>query len=323
MSRAKIVSRYLHVWVAISITLALIVGCSFPERVKFLKLLIPIFLFIMLYPMMINLKIESVVKATMNLKIILFAIFINFLISPLLARLWVHLLFQSNPHLAAGFILKIIVPCSGMIAAWTGYARGKVETALIIVALGFILIIFLVPLWMWILARTYVQVDILMIFQKLILIVVIPLIAGVVTRKLLIKKIGLNRYKQIAPNFPAISACGMLAMVFVIISTQAKIITSNFHYVLLIMLGILTLYPLNSLLALTFSRVFRLGYGDAIALIYGVTAKNHAITIGIAVTAFSEALVALPAAVAPLVQIPMMLAILKLSSKLKKLCEEI
>jgi len=90
----------------------------------------------------------------------------------------------------------------------------------------------------------------------------------------------------------------MLAMVFVIISTQAKVITSNFHYVLLIILGILTLYPLNSLLALVFSRVFGLGYGDAIALMYGVTAKNHAITMGIAVTAFSETLVALPAAVA-------------------------
>ena len=89
----------------------------------------------------------------------------------------------------------------------------------------------------------------------------------------------------------------------------------NFHYVLLVVFSIATLYPLNSLLVVLLSRIFHFDYGDTITLVYSVTAKNHAITIGIAVTAFSRTIVALPV-VAPLIQIPIMLLILKLSPKL-------
>ncbi len=147
----------------------------------------------------------------------------------------------------------------------------------------------------------------------------LPLTAGIATRKLLIRKIDMERYRQIGPRFPAISTCGMLIMVFIIISTQARLIVPNFHYVLLVVFGIATLYPLNSLLVVLLSRIFRFDYEDTIALVYSVTAKNHAITIGTAVTAFSETLVALPAAVAPLIQIPIMLLILKLSPKIESL----
>ncbi len=98
--------------------------------------------------MMINLRVEDIVKVVRKPKPIFLAIFMNFLISPSLAFLWAHLLFQNAPYLATGFILKIAVPCSGMVAAWTGYARGRVETALIIVALSLILAIFFVPFWM-------------------------------------------------------------------------------------------------------------------------------------------------------------------------------
>ncbi len=322
MSWVEIISKYLPIWVAVSISFALIVGCYFPEKVSIFKPFIPLYLFIMLYPMMINLRIEDIIKVARKPKPIFLAIFMNFLISPLLAFLWTHLLFQSTPYLAAGFILKIVVPCSGMVAAWTGYARGRVETALIIVALSLILAIFFIPFWMWILARIYIQIDPFMIFQKLILIVILPLIAGIATRKLLIHKVGMEGYRQIAQRFPAISTCGMLIMVFIIISTQASLIVPNFHYVLLVVFGIAILYPLNSLLVVLLSKILRFDYGDAIALVYSVTAKNHAITIGIAVTAFG-ALVALPAAVAPLIQIPIMLLILRLSSRLKSLYETV
>ncbi len=55
----------------------------------------------------------------------------------------------------------------------------------------------------------------------------------------------------------------------------------------------------------------RMDYGNGTALGYSVTAKAHAITIGVATTAFAGTLAVLPAAVAPIVQIPIMMAALK------------
>ncbi len=317
MRWAEAVRKFLPIWVAISISLALIIGYFYTE-ISRLKPLIPFFLFVMLYPMMINLKIEDVVKAAKSPKIISIALLMNFLLAPLLGALWSFILLRNtDPYLAAGFILKIVVPCSGMVAAWTGYARGKVETALIIVALSLLLAIPLVPFWMWLLARMYVSIDPFMILQKIFFIIILPLIAGLITRKMLIRKIGMEKYRKISPDFPAVSTLGMLILIFTIISTQARTIIPNFHYVTLVLLGIATLYPLNFLLVIFISKALHIGFDDCMALGYSVTAKNHAITIGIAVTAFHGTLAVLPAAVAPLLQLPIMLLFLHLCPKIE------
>ncbi len=318
MKLIEVIRKYLPIWVAFSILLALFIGYYEPE-VRNLKLIIPFLLFLMLYPMMINLRVEDLSKALSNLKLVSIAIIMNFLFTPIMGAIWTHIFLKhTNPFLAIGFILKVTVPCSGMVTAWTGYAKGRIESALIIVALSLILAIFLVPLWMWILAGTYVTINPLIIFKKMLLIVVIPLIAGMSTRKLLIKKYGIKRYKQnIAPYFPAISTCGMLLMVFVIISSQAKLIISNIHWIILIIIGIATLYPLLFTIAIIIAKLLHIDYEDAMALGYSVTAKNHAITIGIATTTFGGTLAVLPAAVAPIIQIPVMLLYLNLSKKIK------
>ena len=291
----------------LSITLALFTGYNI-QGVKVLKSAIPFLLFVMLYPMMINLRVEDIGRALKDWKLFSMAVFMNFLLAPLLGALWTHVLFRhADPYLATGFILKVTVPCSGMVAAWTGYARGKVESALIIVALSLILAIFLVPFWMWTLAGAYVVINPWMIFQKMLF-----------TRRILTRKYGPKIYKQrIAPYFPAISSCGMLFMVFIIISTQAKLIVANFQWMLLVIIGIGTLYPLLFGLAILFCKLAHMDHGNSMALGYSVAAKNHAITIGVATTAFGGTLAVLPAAVAPIIQIPTMLLYLNLSEKIE------
>ena len=322
MTFPELMRKYLPLWVALSITLALLIGYNI-QGIKVLKPAIPFLLFVMLYPMMINLRVEDIGKALKDWKLFSMAVFMNFLLTPLLGALWTHVLFShADPYLATGFILKVTVPCSGMVAAWTGYARGKVESALIVVALSMILAIFFVPFWMWTLAGMYVVINPWMIFQKMLLIVVLPLAAGMVTRKILVRKYGPNSYKQrIAPYFPAISACGMLFMVFIIISTQAKLIVANFQWMLLVIIGIGTLYPLLFGLAILFCKLAHMDHGNSMALGYSVAAKNHAITIGVATTAFGGTLAVLPAAVAPIIQIPTMLLYLNLSEKIEGFLE--
>ena len=69
------------------------------------------------------------------------------------------------------------------------------------------------------------------------------------------------------------------------------------------------------IIAIVYSKMAYINYGNAIALGYSVTTKNHAITIDIAMTTFSGAMAVLPAAFVPMVQIPIMLLILKLAHR--------
>lgn len=165
-------------------------------------------------------------------------------------------------------------------------------------------------------ARVYVSVDPVMILKKMFLIVLLPLAAGLTTRKILLR-FDPEGYKKLSPMFPTISSCGMLIIVFVIISCEARLIVPNYHWVLLIILGIGTLYPFLFSLAILLSKVLQIPYGDAMALGYSVTAKNHAITIALAMTSFGGGIAVLPAAVAPVVQIPVMLTALQLSDRTK------
>ena len=319
MKFPEFMRKYLPVLAALSISTALVVG-YYVSDVKTLKPAIPFLLFVMLYPMMVNLRVEDIGKALKDCRLFSVAILMNFLLTPILGALWTYVLFShADPYLAVGFILKVTVPCSGMVAAWTGYAKGKVESALVVMALSMVLAIFMVPFWMWALAGMYVTIDLWMIFQRMLLIVLLPLAAGLATRKILVRKYGPKKYKQrIAPYFPAISTCGMLFMIFIIISTQAKLIMNNFEWMLLVILGIGTLYPILFGLAILFCKLAHMDYGDGMALGYSVAAKNHAITIGIATTAFGGTLAVLPAAVAPIIQIPTMILYLSFSERIKR-----
>ncbi len=313
MKLAGFMSRYLPLFVIADIVLAVAVGNAWPE-VDTLKFLIPFFLFAMLYPMMINLKVEYIGKALKNPKVIIIAIGLNFLLTPLLGALWANIFFaNADPYLSLGFILKVVMPCSGMVAAWTGFAKGRVETALVIIALSLLLAIVLVPVWMLVLSGEQVDVNPGILMQSMFLIVLLPLTAGLISRRLMVRRLGEERFKSISQILPSISSFGMLAMVFVIISSQASTIIENWHWVLLIVLGIATLYPLLFIASFILSRITKTDYGDAMALGFSTTAKNHAITIGVATTAFSGTLAVLPAAVAPLIQLPIMLGILRLA----------
>jgi len=180
-------SKYLPAWVGFDLALALAVGWVWPD-VAWLERLIPLFLLVMLYPMMINLRVEAIGRALKSPRLLLAAVAMNFVLTPLMGFAWAEMFFrETDSYLISGFILKTLVPDSGMVAAWTGYARGRVESALVIVAVSLLLSVVLVPVWMWALAGAYVTINPLVILKNMLLIVVLPLAAGRITRKGLIR----------------------------------------------------------------------------------------------------------------------------------------
>lgn len=114
------------IWiVSASIIAGVAFGSLFPNQAKGLKALSTLALFVMLYPMMIGLRIEEVGKAVSNLRLIGLSLLFNFLLSPLLAAGLARLLLHDRPDFAVGLILTGTVPCAGMVAGWTGYAKRK------------------------------------------------------------------------------------------------------------------------------------------------------------------------------------------------------
>lgn len=138
----------LIILILFSIVAGVVFGWWSPDQAHGLKAYSKAALFIMLYPMMIGLRIEEVGKAAANLKLISFSMLFNFLLSPLLAAGLAYVFLYNRPDFAVGLILTGTVPCAGMVAGWTGYAKGNVALAMVIVALSLLVSIVMIPIWM-------------------------------------------------------------------------------------------------------------------------------------------------------------------------------
>ena len=140
------VREHLLFLILASMTLGLANG-SFGITPSLKSMVLPILL-IMVYPMMINIKMEEVAGAFKDFRPVLLSLVINFLLMPLLAYVVALIFFRGNPMFAIGLYLISLLPTSGMTAAWTGMARGNLNTALVIIAVNLLLSIFILPFYL-------------------------------------------------------------------------------------------------------------------------------------------------------------------------------
>jgi len=309
---AKIIEGNLVIFLILSIIIGVAFGYFAPALAKGLKSYTTLTLFIMLYPMMIGLRIEDVGKAMLNLKLILVSMAVNFVLSPLLAAGLAYLFLHNRPEFAVGLILTGTVPCAGMVAGWTGYAKGNVALALVIVALSLLVSIVMIPVWMPILAHQYVHIDAWGMFKEILLAVVVPLILGDITRRLIIRRWGAEGFKEVKPILPGVSMLGMYLIVFISMALEANNVLHNPQYFLIILIPLTFLYAILFSVAVLIARLLKYNYEDMIAFAYGTAGKNISIALALA-TIFFTPLTVLVLALKPIIQIAFMAIFLRIS----------
>ncbi len=317
---SKFLKKYLPLITLLDILAALYVGTRYREFAGSLNPLILPVVFLMLLPMMMTIVVEELKLVVQDRKIILIASLINFVLSPLVGYAWAGLFFNGlDPLFIAGWILKLTVPCSSMMVAWTGMSRGKTETALVIQVVSFLLATVAIPLWMLLLAGTYVPIDFWFFVRKILLVVVLPMVVGISIRELLIhRRYGRKFFKEeVKPFLPPISSVGMFMVIFIAVAGQASAIVANLHLVWVLLASIAVVYPLLLVLSLFVSRKALLPYPDSIAIGFATTAKNHGIALALAVSSIGG-LSILPSTVVPIFQVSLMMLIWKMSPKIEQ-----
>lgn len=241
----------------------------------------------------------------------------NFVLSPLLAAGLAYVFLHDRPDFAVGLILTGTVPCAGMVAGWTGYAKGNVPLAMVLVVLSLLVSIVMIPIWMPVLAGVYVQLDAMAMFQDILITVVVPLILGDVTRRLIIRWKSPQTFQQIKPILSGISMLGMYIIVFISMALEAENVIKHPEYFLIVLAPLVFLYAILFSGSVLFSRLAKFSYEDMIAFSYGVAGKNIAIALALA-TVFFRPMTALVLAIKPVIQIAFMVAFLRLSQRLKQ-----
>eukprot|EP00767_Chilomastix_cuspidata_P007737 gnl/Chilomastix_cuspidata/8532.p1 GENE.gnl/Chilomastix_cuspidata/8532~~gnl/Chilomastix_cuspidata/8532.p1 ORF type:complete len:345 (+),score=3.83 gnl/Chilomastix_cuspidata/8532:52-1035(+) len=270
----------------------------------FLKSLILPFTFMMVYPMMVNLKFNKILERGDG-KAQLITQAINFLILPFGAFTAGIVFFNGQPYMILGLLLAGLLPTSGMTISWTGFAKGNVEAAVKMTIAGLIIGSLATPLYVKILMGKTIEIDMFSVFRQILFIVFLPMVFGYLTRKFLVKRYGLKKYSQdIGPKFPMLSTLGVLGIVFVAMALKAPAIGNSPATLLYILMPVSLIYAVNFFFSTVIGKLF-LKREDAIALVYGSVMRNLSIALAIAVNAFGKegSTAALVIAVAYIVQV--------------------
>jgi ACR3 family arsenite efflux pump ArsB len=249
------------------------------------KVLIVPLTMLMVYPMLVNFR-PAQAASLKDGKAVGLAMLINFVLLPALAWALAWLFFRAEPGLFVGMLLVGLFPTSGMTISWTGFAKGNVAAAVKMTVVGLLVASVLAPLYLSALAGAIVDVDILAVSRTVLLVVFVPMIAGVFTRRLLVSRLGQERYKKdAAPLFPGLSTLGVLAIVFLAIGLKAPMIVSTPLLLALVAVPLLLFYAGAFLFATLVGRTM-LPRNDAIAVVFGSAMRNLSIALGIAVASF-------------------------------------
>jgi len=297
----KFIKNNLPFLILISIGLGL--GFGYFNDVSYLKNYVSIVLFLMIYPMMINLKIFDVFKSFTNIKPLALSIGINFLVSPILAYLLGRIFFAKEPMLFLGIILIGLIPTSGMTASWTGLAKGNIQLSLVMMSVNLMLSILMIPIYIRLFLGEVVSIDTLVILKDLVRVVLVPLILGSATRRGIIKVYGTKRYNEIKPSFSGISSLGVLIIVFIAMALKSKTIIGQGNLVLLSVIPLVLFYILIASVSHNIGKRF-INKMDSTALVYSTTMRNLTIALGLTLSAFGESLAVFLIAIGYTVQLP-------------------
>ncbi len=292
--------------VVVSLAVGLIVGQFIGPgtQTTLQSAIIPV-LFVMIYPMMINIDIREVLSVREHVAPVGLSLLVNFAIAPLVAVALASVFFAGNPAYAIGLYLIALIPTSGMTAAWTGLAGGDLEAALVAIAVNLVAAIFILPVYLSALIGDAVGFDPNALYRQLAIIVVVPMVAGNLTRRFLLRRLGENGFKRLKPTFGGVSSLGVMLIVFIAMAIRSESILAD------PLTSALTIIPLVAFYAVILAVGTGLGGlllsdSRSVALVYATSMRNLSIALAIAaVPGFPPAEAVLPIALAYLIQPPL------------------
>ncbi len=276
---------------------------------------VPVGLFLMMYPAMTNVRLNEVGQAFRSPRQLAVVVVFNYLIAPFFMLLLANI-FVSDPELHTGLVLYGLAPCIAMVIIFTYLVKGNTPMALVFVALNSVIQMILIPVYARLLIGN-VNFDVWVVAESVVLYLGLPLVAGVITRQLVTRRGGEAAMDRLKPGLNALSILGLLFTLIVMFSLKGDMILSR--PVIVLQMAI----PMTLFFAVMFFVVFfvgsRLGfnYRDAVAVAFNSTGRDFEIAIAIAITGFSPT-VALATVVGPLIEVPVMLALVWGAMRLEK-----
>ena len=320
--------RYLSVWVALAMLLGVVAGNLFPGLFQVVasfeyaqvNLVIAAFIWVMIYPMMVQIDFSAIKDVTKKPKGIVLTLVVNWLIKPftmaLLGWLFFRVLFadwvdpQTATEYIAGMILLGVAPCTAMVFVWSQLTKGDANYTLVQVSVNDIIMIFaFAPISALLLGVSDITVPWSTLILSVLLYVLLPLVTGVWTRKSFSGK-SPEKLTTLLARIKPWSIFGLLATVVLLFGFQAQTILNQ--PLAIVLIAIPLLLQTYGIFALTYFAGCKLHLPHNIAAPAGMVGASNFFELAVAVAISLFGLnsgAALATVVGVLVEVPVMLSL--------------
>ncbi|MCC5984242.1 MAG: ACR3 family arsenite efflux transporter [Rhodobacteraceae bacterium] len=338
--------RYLSIWVALAIIAGLALGQIAPGVVGFLARLeygsinfvVAVLIWFMVYPMMVGVDFTSLARVHERPKGLIITLTVNWLIKPFtmaaLGVLFFEYIFAPfiEPGTAgqyiAGMILLGAAPCTAMVFVWSQLTKGDPNYTLVQVSLNDVIMIFAyAPIVALLLGVTDITVPWETLVLSVVLYIVVPLTAGVITRLYLTRDArsaatgeatGEATVAAFTARIKPFSIIGLLATVVLLFGFQGEVILDR--PLIIVIIAIPLLIQSYGIFAVAYwaAKAWRVPHKVAAPCAMIGTSNFFELAVAVAIGLFGlNSIAALVTVVGVLVEVPVMLSLVWFANRTK------
>ncbi|MBL29087.1 MAG: arsenical-resistance protein [Rhodospirillaceae bacterium] len=335
--------KWLSLWVALCIGTGIMLGNALPGLFSTLagweyasvNLPVAVLIWAMVYPMMVNVDFASLRHIGDRPKGLVITLVVNWLIKPFtmaaLGVLFFEIVFADMIEPAdaqqyiAGLILLGAAPCTAMVFVWSQLTRGDPTYTLVQVSVNDAVMVFaFAPIVAFLLGVTDIVVPWETLLLSVGLYVVVPLAAGIVTRRALTahasrRESGEAAVHRFTAAVKPASVLGLLLTVVLLFGFQGQVIVDQPLVIALIAVPLLIQSYAIFAIAYGAALTWRLPFSVAAPCALIGTSNFFELAVAVAVSLFGlDSGAALATVVGVLVEVPVMLSLVAFANRTRR-----